>query len=63
MTVPDIEKTWIRLTGIIEDFRLALAGVKRIERIIYPLLEDSPKFIGNPDPALVDDLKVLDMQV
>lgn len=63
MTVPDIEKTWIRLTGIIEDFRLALASVKRIERIIYPLLEDSPKFIGNPDPALVDDLKVLDMQV
>ena len=63
VTVPDIEKAWSRLTGIIEDFRLALAGVKRIEHIIYPLLEDSPEFIGNPDPATVDDLKVLDMQV
>jgi hypothetical protein len=62
--VPDINKAWSRLTGIIEDFRQALAGIKRIEHIIYPLIEDAERmYLGNPDPAEVDDLKVLNMQV
>jgi hypothetical protein len=63
VTLPDIEKVWNRLTAIVEDFRQSLSSVKRIEHIIYPLLKKEPSNLKNPDPAEVDDLKLLDMQI
>ena len=42
---------------------MALAGVQRIETIIYPLLEDTRLHLGNPDPSEIEDLKILNMQI
>jgi hypothetical protein len=51
VTVPDIHKTWAKLSGLAEDFRRALASVKKIEHIIYPLLKSRNQFLADPDPA------------
>ena len=59
VTVPDIQKTWSRLTGLAEDFRGALASVKKVEHIIYPLLVSKTPYLADPDPAVIQDLKKL----
>ena len=63
VTVPDIQRTWNKLTGLAEDFRGALASVKKIEHIIYPLLTSKQQFLADPDPAVIEDLKKVNQQV
>ena len=59
VTVPDIQKTWSKLTGLAEDFRGALASVKKVEHIIYPLLVSKNPYLADPNPAVIQDLKKL----
>lgn len=63
VTVPDIDKTWAKLTSIIDDFSKRLSGIRRVEHVIFPLLEDSREFLEAPDPEKIDDLKIMYEQI
>ena len=63
VTVPDIDETWAKLTSIVDDFSQQLSGVRRVERVILPLLEDSREFLETPDPEKIDDLKLMYAQI
>ena len=63
VTEPDLGSTWSLLTGLVTDFQTALSGVKRLENIIYPLLESKEHHLNAPDPSKIEDLKVIQKQI
>ena len=63
VTVPDINKSWVKLVDICKQFKSALSGVKRIENYIYPLLEEENQFLNEPDFTITDELLVINMQI
>ena len=63
MTVPDLDKTWAKLTSIIDDCSKQLSGIRKVEHVVFPLLEDSKEFLEPPEPAHIDDLKVMYVQI
>jgi hypothetical protein len=41
------------------EFQGALSGVKKVENIIFPLLETPKPFLDEPDAEKIADLKIL----
>lgn len=63
VTVPDLDKTWVKLTSIIDDCSKQLSGIRKVEHVVFPLLEDSKEFLEPPEPAHIDDLKKMYTQI
>jgi hypothetical protein len=63
VTVPDLEGTWKLLENIVEEFSVALSGIKRLEHIIYPILKSDRVMIGSPDPEKLASFKQVQKQV
>ena len=62
-TVPDINESWKMLEDIMKKFQGALSGVKKIENIIFPLLNNAKPYLDEPNTERIDDLKVLDGRI
>jgi hypothetical protein len=58
-TVPEINESWRMLQDIMTEFQGALSGVKKVENIIFPLLETPKPFLDEPDAEKIADLKIL----
>lgn len=63
VTIPDLESTWKMLTEIIVEFQSCLSNVKRIENIIYPLLQSDVTFLASPHPNKIEELSVLHQKI
>ena len=45
---------------MIGDFKKALSGIKRIEKIVFPIMKCTAdeEYLSYPDPEKIDDLKI-----
>ena len=51
------------MANIVDEFQAALSGVKRVEHIVYPILQSDRPFLKTPDSENIEDLKVKQKQV